>query len=645
MKEDGKKDLNINISCSCGNCENSNKEHEHKSENTKSFDLGFYGAIIGAIIFVATVLFDAIPKDYEFYALAIAYLLLGGEVLFTAAKNLVKGNLFDEQFLMSVATLAAFAIHQYDEAVGVMLFYRIGEYFEDKAVNKSRGEIISALDLRADTINLVVDDKIVVVPTEKAKVGDIISIRVGDRVPLDSVIIEGTSQLDTAPITGEAVPVKVGERDSILSGSINTTAVIKARVEKTLDESLVSKILDSVENAANSKPKLDRFITKFSKIYTPIVVIIAILVAVIPGIITGDWDKWIYIAATFLVISCPCALVLSVPLAFYAGIGLASKKGIIFKGGIVMEALKNIKAVVVDKTGTVTKGEFILQKVDSASEYSEDEILRLVASAEAVSNHPIARSITVKAKAKNLELLNASKVEEYAGKGISAVINGKRVLCGNEGLMVINKVDLSKRNKNDFGTEILIACDDEFIGSVVISDTIKEDAKKAIADIKAEGIVTAMLTGDSSSSARQVALATGIETVYSKLLPQDKFAKLKELRNEFGPVMFVGDGINDTPVLAGADVGAAMGTGADSAVNAADLVFMNSDVDSIAKSISIAKKVSSVAWQNVIFALAVKTIIMIIGMVGFASMWGAVFADTGVTLICILNSVRILYQK
>lgn len=642
MKKNLKKDVNINISCGCDSCNGS--EHEHKHEDS-SVKIGFYGAIIGAVIFVVTVLLGVVPKEYELYALLVAYLLLGGEVLFTAAKNLVKGNLFDEKFLMSVATLAAFGIHQYDEAVGVMLFYRIGEYFEDKAVAKSRGDIIGALDLRADNVNLVVGEKIKVVPTKDVKVGDIISISVGDRIPVDSAIIEGTSQLDTAPITGEAVPLNVGPQDFILSGSINTIGVLKVKVEKNLEESLVSKILDSVENAAKSKPKLERFITKFSKIYTPIVVIIAIGVAVIPGIMTGDWNKWIYVAATFLVISCPCALVLSVPLAFYAGIGAASKHGIIFKGGIVMEALKNIEAVVVDKTGTVTKGEFVLQKINAVDEYNEDEVLRLTASAEAVSNHPIARSITVKAKAKNLKLLKATKVEEYAGKGISALIDAKRVLCGNEGLMVINNIDLSKRIKNDFGTEILVACAGKFIGSVVISDTIKEGAKEAISDIKAEGIVTAMLTGDSRSSAEEVALATGIETVYSKLLPQEKFAKLQDLRNEFGPVMFVGDGINDTPVLAGADVGAAMGTGADSAINAADVVFMNSDVESIAKSIAISRNVSSIAWQNVIFALAIKTIIMIAGVAGFASMWGAVFADTGVTLICILNSVRILYQK
>lgn len=640
-----KKDLKLDISCDCGNCGGKESGNEDGNKHFNSEKLGFYGSIVGAIIFLATVLFGVVPKEYELYALIVAYLLLGGEVLFTALKNLIKGNLFDEQFLMSVATLAAFGIKQYDEAVGVMLFYRIGEYFEDKAMDKSRDDIIEALDLRADNVNLVVGDKTKVIPTQDVKVGDVILIRVGDRIPVDSIIIEGTSQLDTSPITGEAVPVKVGPKDSILSGSINTLGVIQVKVEKTLEDSLVTKILDSVENAAKSKPKLERFITKFSKVYTPIVVIIAILVAVIPGILTGDWDKWIYVAATFLVISCPCALVLSVPLAFYAGIGAASKHGIIFKGGIVMEALKNIKAVVVDKTGTVTKGEFVLQKINAVDKYSEDEVLRLTASVEAVSNHPIARSINVKAKAKNLELLKVSEVEEYAGKGISALIEGKRVLCGNEGLMSINNIDLSSRIKNNFGTEILVACEDKFIGSVIISDTIKPGAKKAITDIKAEGIATAMLTGDSRSSAEEVALATGIETVYSKLLPQDKFAKLQEIRNEFGAVMFVGDGINDTPVLAGADVGAAMGTGADSAVNAADVVFMNSDVDSIAKSIAIARKVSSIAWQNVIFALTIKTIIMIVGIAGFASMWAAVFADTGVTLICIVNSIRIIYQK
>ena len=601
--------------------------------------------VLGGAVFIITEWLGLVPEAYHMYFLIFAYILLGGRIVLTALKNIAKGNVFDENFLMTVATLGAFAIQAWEEAVGVMFFYRVGEYFEQRAVEKSRGQIMDAVDLRPEVVNLLVGEEVKVIPAADAHVGDILLVRVGDRIPLDGVVIDGESLVDTSPVTGEPVPVKRKYGDEVVSGCVNTSGMLKIRVEKVLEESMVTRILDSVENAAASKPTIDRFITRFARVYTPFVVAAAVLTAVIPSLITGDWNKWIYTALTFLVISCPCALVLSVPLAFFSGIGAGSKYGILFKGGVAMEALKNIAAVVMDKTGTVTKGNFVLQKVNAAEGMNADELLRLCASAELVSTHPIAVSIVEAAKAEKLELVRPDKFEEIAGEGLVAYFGARKVLCGNTKLLQRFNVEYGGYTPTESGSEVLVADNGLYMGQLLINDTLKEDAKEAIASLKAQGLVTAMLTGDAQKEAQAVAKAAGIDEVRAQLLPQDKLSELNMLRNKYGPVMFVGDGINDAPVLAGADAGAAMGSGADAAIEAADVVFMNSEVKAIPQAIAIARATGTIAWQNVIFALTVKVIIMIAGLMGYASMWAAVFADTGVSLLCVLNSIRILYKK
>lgn len=601
--------------------------------------------VLGGAVFIITEWLGLVPEAYHMYFLIFAYVLLGGRIVLTALKNIAKGNVFDENFLMTVATLGAFAIQAWEEAVGVMFFYRVGEYFEQRAVEKSRGQIMDAVDLRPEVVNLLVGEEVKVIPAADAHVGDILLVRVGDRIPLDGVVIDGESLVDTSPVTGEPVPVKRKYGDEVVSGCVNTSGMLKIRVEKVLEESMVTRILDSVENAAASKPTIDRFITRFARVYTPFVVAAAVLTAVIPSLITGDWNKWIYTALTFLVISCPCALVLSVPLAFFSGIGAGSKYGILFKGGVAMEALKNIAAVVMDKTGTVTKGNFVLQKVNAAEGMKADELLRLCASAELVSTHPIAVSIVEAAKAEKLELVRPDKFEEIAGEGLVAYFGARKVLCGNTKLLQRFNVEYGGYTPTESGSEVLVADNGLYMGQLLINDTLKEDAKEAIASLKAQGLVTAMLTGDAQKEAQAVAKEAGIDEVRAQLLPQDKLSELNMLRNKYGPVMFVGDGINDAPVLAGADAGAAMGSGADAAIEAADVVFMNSEVKAIPQAIAIARATGAIAWQNVIFALTVKVIIMIAGLMGYASMWAAVFADTGVSLLCVLNSIRILYKK
>ena len=575
----------------------------------------------------------------------VAYIILGGQIVLSAARNVLKGNIFDENFLMSIATIGALVIGDFAEAVGVMLFFRVGEYFEDKAVEKSRSQIMEAVDMRPEVVNLVHGEHVHEIPAGDAEIGNIIMIRPGDRIPLDGTITDGESFVDTSPITGEPVPVKVSVGSEVTSGCINTSGQLKIKVEKVLADSMVTRILNSVENAAANKPKLDRFITRFARIYTPIVVAVAVLVAIVPSLITGDWRHWIYTALTFLVMSCPCALVLSVPLAFFSGIGAGSKKGILFKGGSAIEALKDIKAVVMDKTGTVTKGNFIIQKVIPATGFTERQLLEFAAGCEQHSTHPIAMSIVTEAKAKGIEAIIPSSLEEISGHGIHAVMPQGEILCGNMKLMEQFNVDASAYEKIAYGSEVLLAVDGKYAGSILISDTLKDDAKSAIAKLKKYGVTTAMLTGDSADSAQAIAHKVGIDKVYAKLLPQDKVDKLQEIRRAHGAVMFVGDGINDAPVLAGADVGAAMGSGADAAIEAADVVYMNSSVDAIPNSIAIAKLTGRIALQNIVFALTIKIAVMILGLLGFANMWWAVFADTGVAFLCILNSVRILYMK
>ena len=645
---------------------------EGAGEKKFSFNNPLVSIGVGAVIFIIGEILEHVgnvPTIPMFALFLIAYLVLGGKVLITAGKNIMKGQVFDENFLMCIATIGAFCIQEFPEAVGVMLFYRIGEYFEEKATEQSRTQIMEAVDLRPEVVNLVIGNDVRIIDAEEANVGDILLVRPGDRIPLDGVIIDGESRIDTSPVTGEPVPVMAKAGDNIVSGCVNTSGQLKIRVEKILEESMVTRILDSVENAAASKPNIDKFITRFARVYTPFVVLFALFVAVVLPFILPDSLNWhffvdsaytgtvntihgtsgtasIYTALTFLVISCPCALVLSVPLAFFSGIGAGSKKGILFKGGIAIESLKNVKAIVMDKTGTITKGNFVVQKANPAGNaMTANDLLAISASCELSSTHPIGNSIVEAAEEKGLSIERPSKVEEIAGHGIRAELSRGVVLCGNRKLMDAQNVDLSVYQKENFGTEVLVALNGKFVGNIVISDTVKDDAKDAIAAVKKQGIITAMLTGDAQESADAVAKETGIDEVHAKLLPQDKLSELKKIRENHGAVMFVGDGINDAPVLAGADVGAAMGSGADAAIEAADVVFMNSEMKAIPEAVGIAKMTNSISWQNVVFALAIKIIVMIMGLFGFANMWIAVFADTGVSVLCLLNSIRILHRK
>lgn len=615
------------------------KEAKNNSEDNREYlELG-----IGIVLFIAGKIFESSKPVYSTACFLLAYLILGIKIVWTALRNISKGQVFDENFLMSIATIGAFGIGEYAEAVGVMLFYRIGELFEEKAVERSRSQIMDVIDMRPEVVNLVNEHgDVSVIDAEEAETGDILLVRPGDRIPLDGVITDGETMIDTSPVTGEPVPISGFEGTEVTSGCLNTSGVIKIRVEKVLEESMVTRIMNSVENAAASKPKMDRFITRFSRVYTPFVVFMALATAIIPSIITGNWTHWVYTALTFLVISCPCALVLSVPLAFFSGIGAGSKIGILFKGGAALETLKDITSVVMDKTGTITKGNFKVQDVVTFGDVTRNELLSLAASCEESSTHPIAKSIMEAAKEENISYKTAESAKEIAGHGSVIKLDGSEVLAGNKKLMNQYHIAGEYKETTSYGTEVFLAKDGVLIGAVVIADTLKDDAKSAIASLKAQKLHTVMLTGDSESAANAIAEETGIDEVYSKLLPDEKLLKLQEQRTKHGAVMFVGDGINDAPVLAGADCGAAMGSGADAAIEAADVVFMTSSVEAIPQAIAIGKKASRIAWQNVVFALVVKALVMILGLLGFANMWMAVFADTGVAMLCVLNSIRAL---
>ena len=624
-----------NQGCSCGHC------HEEGQTEDKLWQL-----ILGTIIFLITVFTEVIPAEYKLIFYVVAYLLLGNGIIHSAVHNIIHREMFDETLLMVIATAGAFAIGDYAEAVGVMLFNRVGEIMEERASNRSRNQIMQAVDMRPQTVRRINDNgSMEEIPAAEAMVGDAIRIRVGDRIPLDGVVSEGESLVDTSAITGEPVPVLFKAGDTVLSGGVNTSAVLTLRVTKVLSESMVTKILQSVEEAALNKPHMDRFISRFAHVYTPAVVAIAILTAIAPSLVSGQWHHWIYVALTFLVISCPCALVLSVPLSFFAGIGAGSKMGILFKGGSAMEMLSRIKTVVMDKTGTVTEGNFVVQEIRPAGIVDENEVLRLCASAEKESSHPIARSLVKAAETRKLHALTPTQVSEQAGKGIRAIIDDNVVLCGNHTLLEDDNIPIPEMCDIEYGTQLLVALNGAFIGSIIISDTIKTDAAEAIGQIHALNVKTAMLTGDSYDAAAYIAAKTKIDEVRAKLLPQDKVTTMREIREQSGAVLFVGDGINDAPVLAGADVGAAMGSGADAAVEAADIVFLNSTVVAIPKAIRLSRQTMSVAWQNIIFALFVKGVVLLAGFAGYASMWAAVFADTGVAMLCVMNSVRILYKR
>jgi len=614
--------------CACGH----HHEHRHAPKNHNLRNLLLGGALFAAGLILSTLHIPYIPLGI-FLA---AYLLLGHQVLLKAGQNLVRGHVLDEHFLMSVATLGAFFIAEFPEAVGVMLFYRIGEYFEEKAVARSRKQIMDAVDLRPEVVTLATGET---VPAHQARPGDELLIRPGDRIPLDGTVVRGESRIDTAPITGEPVPRRVAPGDAVTSGCVNISGQLILRADKPLGESMVTRILRSVENAAASKPRFERFITRFARIYTPIVVALAAAVAIIPSIVTGQWNYWVYTALSFLVMSCPCALVLSVPLAFFSGIGAGSRKGILFKGGAAIEALATVKAVVMDKTGTLTKGDFTVKEVMGGS-----EMLTLCASAEQYSTHPVAASIRVYAQKQGISLYNPEELEELSGRGIRATVCGQAILCGNEQLLEEHGIAVPPLPVAP-GTRVLVAMEGRFAGYIDIADTIKTDAAPAVARLHSRQITTAMLTGDNPQTAKRIAEQVGIRRVWARLLPDEKLEQLRILRRKMGPTLFVGDGLNDAPVLAGADVGAAMGSGADAAIEAADVVYLNTQVSAIPDSIAIAARTRRIAWQNVIFALAVKLLVMILGLAGHASMWAAVFADSGVAMLCVLNALRLLYRE
>ena len=617
------------------------KQEEHDHEHNASLS----AIIVGAIVMAVAELTNWVPDQYMIPLLVVTFVVLGWRIVWAAIKNGMKGKFFDENFLMSIATIGALIIGEYAEAVGVMLFFQVGIYFEERATERSRNAVMDAVDLRPEEVRLVLcDGSIEVVNPEDVQVGSHIEIRPGDRIPLDGRVIEGTTRIDTAAVTGEPVPVSATVGTEVMSGCINVDGRIVLEVTHELKDSMVMRILDAVENAAASKPKIDRFITRFSRVYTPIVVALAIIVAVVPPLFTGEWQYWIYTALTFLVVSCPCALVLSVPLAFFSGIGAGSKQGILFKGGKAIEAMSRVKAIAFDKTGTITTGTFNVQTVEIAGGYTENEVLQYAAALETVSTHPIAMSIVEEVQRRGVEFTAAKEVKEISGHGMVGTVEGHTVLVGNGRLLAKENVPTPLIDYV-YGSEVFVAIDGKYAGRIIIADALKADSKEAIRRMNGKGYQTVMLTGDVAASAKYIAQQVGIQGVRAELLPQDKLEVVQSLRNDHGSVMFVGDGINDAPVLTGADVGGAMGSGADSAIEAADVVYMNSNLDSVWRSLSIADRTLSIAWQNIFFAIAVKIIVMVAGVFGFANMWVAIFADTGVSIMCILNSIRIFYSK
>ena len=604
--------------------------------------------IIGAIFFIVAIVINTNIEWLNIALYLISYIIVGGDIVKRAVRNIFKGKVFDENFLMSIATIGAMLIGEYPEGIAVMLFYQVGELFQSYAVDKSRRSIADAMDIRPDYANVKRGDEVIKVDPDEVQIGDIIVIKPGERVPLDGKVIEGNSMVDTSALTGESVPREVEVGHEILSGCININGVITAEVTKEYGESTVSKILDLVENASSKKSQSEQFITKFARYYTPIVVIIAVFLAIIPPLVIdgATFSDWIYRALTFLVVSCPCALVVSIPLSFFGGIGGASRKGILVKGSNYLEALAETEIIVFDKTGTLTKGVFNVQEVHPKG-VSREELLELTAYAESYSNHPISSSLK-QAYGKEIDNGRISDVEEISGHGVIATVDGKKVMAGNIKLM--KKKNIAYFDGELIGTVVHVAVDNQYAGYIVIADEVKPDSAQAIMELKAANIKqTVMLTGDNKNVGSKVAKELGLDKVYAELLPADKVEKLEELflqKSKKGKLAFVGDGINDAPVLARADIGIAMGgLGSDAAIEAADIVIMTDEPSKIATAIKISKKTLKIASQNTVFAIGIKIIVLILSAFGITTMWAAIFADVGVTIIAVLNAFRALNVK
>lgn len=618
--------------------------HVHEEENNERIILS--RIVLAILLFITAMLFTH-STILKCTVLGMAYLIAGYDIIFKALKNIIKGQVFDENFLMGIATIGAIGIKEYPEAVMVMVLYQIGEYLQDKAVEKSQNSITELMDIRPDYANIEKNGDLTKISPYEVKIGDTIIVKTGEKIPLDGIIIDGTATLDTSALTGESRPREVKIGDEAISGCINTNGLLKIRVTKEYGQSTVSKILDLVENASSKKTKTENFITKFAKIYTPVVVLSALFLAILPPLIFGsNFSVWINRALTFLVISCPCALVISVPLGFFAGIGGASKCGILVKGSSYLELLSKPETIVFDKTGTLTQGCFKVVKIAQQEDTTKEELLELTAYAESYSNHPIALSIK-KAYDKNIDKNKISEISEIAGNGVRAEINGCSILVGNENLLKNHNINYQKANET--GTIVYTAKNSKFLGYIVISDKLKEDAQKAIIELKKLKLQTVMLTGDTEESGLTVAKELNIDKAYTQLLPIDKVDKIEDIieqKTKNKSVIFVGDGINDAPVLTRADVGIAMGgLGSDAAIEAADVVIMDDKPTKVATAIKIAKQTLTIVKENIAFALGIKVLFLILGAFGFVTMWGAVFADVGVTLIAVLNSLRALKIK
>ncbi|GKX64810.1 heavy metal translocating P-type ATPase [Inconstantimicrobium mannanitabidum] len=644
---------NCNDACSCDGKHHHHNEvyensHSHSHEHGDEEEFGKKEIIKFSIGIVFYILGLVLKLDFipELILYLVAYLLIGGEVVLRAFKNILKGEIFDENFLMSVATIGAFAIKQFPEAVAVMIFYQVGEMFQDRAVNKSRKSIKSLMDIRPDYANVVRNNTEVKVSPETVKIGEEIIVKPGERVPLDGILVSGEGVLDTSALTGESLPKDAVIGEEILSGCISKNGVLRIKVAKSFGESTVAKILNLVENAGNKKADTEKFVTKFAKYYTPAVVFTALILAIVPPLVIKDatFSVWVYRALSFLVVSCPCALVISIPLGFFGGIGAAAKKGILIKGGNYLEALKNVETIVFDKTGTLTKGVFKVTEINSQEGITKEQLLEYAAFAESYSTHPIGLSILARYN-KEIDKTKISGYEEISGHGIKISLDNKEILVGNKKLMDDFNIQFNEAKLP--GTIVYVAVDKKYAGYILISDEIKEDSKEAMKTLKSLGVEkTVMLTGDNSNVANIIGNEIGVDEIYSELLPGDKVEKLEGFfagKNKKSSIVFVGDGINDAPVLARADVGIAMGgIGSDAAIEAADVVIMTDEPSKIGDAIKVARKTSRIVWQNIVFALSIKLLILILVAIGLGNMWEAVFGDVGVALIALLNAMRIL---